>query len=112
VHVYCARGVFHEDMPAGFFILSPYRRAQASEALAQAKAELARRGLVVTVTQAYYGYITAQRKYATTLEVLGVVDRFLRDTKLDELKGKKAHSDVVKHSFSLTNRGSLSKTHS
>lgn len=95
VHVYRVGGVLHQDLP-GFFTVSPYRRAQASESLAQAKAELARRGLVVTVTQAYYGYITAQRKYATTLEVLGVVDRFLRDTRLDELMGEKAHSDVAK----------------
>ena len=101
VHVYRAWGVFHQEMPAGFFTLSPYRRAQASEALAQAKAELARRGLVVTVTQAYYGYITAQRKYATAQQVFAVVDRFFRDTTLDELKGEKARSDVVKAQLQL-----------
>ena len=96
VHVYRVWGVFHEEMPAGFFTLSSYRRLEAGEALANTKAELARRGLVVTVTQAYYALIVAQRKYATAQQVLGVVERFLRDTKLDELKGEKAHSDVVK----------------
>ncbi len=83
-------------MPARFFTLSSYRRVKAGEALAQAKAELARRGLVVTVTQAYYALIIAQRKYATAQQVLGIVDRFYKDTKLDALKGEKAHSDVVK----------------
>lgn len=101
VHVYRVWGVFHQDMPAGFVTLSPYRRVQASEAVAQAKAELARRGLVVTVMQAYYALIVAQRKYATAQQVLGIVEHFYRDTKLDELTGEKAHSDVVKAQLQL-----------
>ena len=40
-------------------------RSEAAEALARAKSEMAARGLVVTVVQAYYGYVVAQRKYAT-----------------------------------------------
>lgn len=62
VHVYRAWGVFHEDMPAGFFTLAPYRRAQAADAFAQAQAEIATRGLTVTVTTLYYNAIVAQRE--------------------------------------------------
>ena len=38
---------------------------RAAEALAKARAEIAARGLVVTVVQAYYGFVVAQRKYDT-----------------------------------------------
>jgi outer membrane protein TolC len=96
VHVYRAWGVFHEDMPAGFFALAPYRRAVAGAALAQAQAEIARRGLTVTVTNSYYGLIVAQRKYASAQQLLEQTRRFLQTTKDRERGREVAHVDVAK----------------
>ena len=96
VHVYRVWGVFHQDMPAGFFTLSPYKRAAAAAAFAEAKAEIARRGLVVTVTKTYYGLIIAQRKYAIAQQALDEAQNFLNISNLLEKRGEVAHSDVVK----------------
>lgn len=96
VHVYRAWAVFHQEMPAGFFTFAPYHRATAGAAIAEAKAEIARRGLVVTVTKLYYDLIIAQRKYATAEQTLDEASRFLDNTKELELRGEVAHSDVIK----------------
>jgi outer membrane protein TolC len=96
VHVYRAWGVFHQDFPAGFFSAASYKRAAAAAALADAKAEIARRGLVVTVTKAFYTLIAAQRKYATTQQSELQAQRFLDDTTTLEKGGEVAHADVVK----------------
>jgi outer membrane protein TolC len=101
VHVYRVWGVFHQEMPAGFFTFSPYHRAAAAAALAQAKAEIARRGLVVTVTKLYYGLIIAQRKYATAEQTLGQAHRFFDITQKLESGGEVARSDVIKAHLQL-----------
>ena len=96
VHVYRAWAVLHQDIPAGFFTLAPYKRAAAGAALAQAQAEIARRGLTVTVTNSYYNAIVAQRKYASAQRTLDQGTRFLATTKDLEKGGEVAHADVVK----------------
>ena len=96
VHVYRAWGVFHQDLTPNLFTLNGYRHASAAEALAQAKAEIARRGLVVTVTQSYYALVTAQRKYATAQQGLGQANEFLSITRDRERGGEAAHADVIK----------------
>ena len=101
VHVYRVWGVFHQEMPAGFFTFSPYHRAAAAAALAQAKAEIARRGLIVTVTKLYYALIIAQRKYATAEQTLAQAQRFLDTTQKLESGGEVAHSDVIKAHLQL-----------
>ncbi len=95
VHVYRAWAVLHQDIPAGFFTFAPYRRATAGAALAQAQAEIARRGLTVTVTTNYYGFITAQRKYASAQQLLEQSRRFLETTKNLEKGRQVAHADVI-----------------
>lgn len=101
VHVYRAVGVFHQEMPAGFFAFTPYHRATAAAALAQAKAEIAQRGLAVTVTKLYYDLIIAQHKYATAEQILDQAQGFLDLTKKLESGGEVAHSDVVKASLQV-----------
>lgn len=96
VHVYRLWSVVHQEMPAGFFTLSPYRRAIAAQALAAAKAEIARRGLKVVITKSYYSLIVAQRKYATAEQSLSQAQVFLDTTRLLEQGGEVARSDVVK----------------
>ena len=96
VHVYRAWGVFHQDMPAGFFALAPYRRAEAADAFAQAQAEIARRGLTVTVTTLYYNAIVAQRENISAQKNLDSATQFLTTTKELETGGEIPHADVVK----------------
>lgn len=101
VHVYRAWGVFHQDFPAGFFSRASYKRAEASTALAEAKSEIARRGLVVTVTKAFYTLVAAQRKYASAQQTVSQAQRFLDDTRKLESGGEVAHADVVKAQLQL-----------
>src|SRR5437867_10189432 len=96
VHVYRSWGVVHQDINANTFLNTGYRRAQAAEALANAKVEIAERGLVVTVTKNYYGLIASQRKYATAQQSLQQAQRFLDITQQQERLGQVARSDVVK----------------
>ena len=96
VHVYQAWAVLHQDMPAGFFTFAPYKRAAAGAAFAQARAEIARRGLTVTVTGNYYNAIVAQRKYATAQQTLDQTATFLQTTKELEKGGEVPHADVIK----------------
>jgi outer membrane protein TolC len=101
VHVYRAWGVFHEDIPAGFFSAASYKRAAAAAALADAKAEIARRGLVVTVTKAFYTLVADQRKYASAQQILSQAQRFLNNTRKLEAGGEVAHADVIKAQLQL-----------
>jgi outer membrane protein TolC len=96
VHVYREWGVFHQDLSPGTFSASGYHRASAAEAVAQAKAEIARRGLVVTVTRAYYALVVAQRKYATAQLALAQAQQFLTISRDLEQGGEAPHSDVLK----------------
>ena len=96
VHVYRAWGTLHTDLNAETFYKSTYHRAQAAEALAAAKAEIAQRGLAVVVTKDYYALVTSERKYATAQQSLQQGQRFLEITQQQENLGQAAHSDVVK----------------
>ncbi len=94
VHEYISQGNVHEAV--GLADLATYRRAQALEAAARARAEIAGRGLVVTVVQAYYGLIAAQRKYAGTQQATAEAQKFFDVTQKLEKGGEVAHSDVLK----------------
>src|SRR5437762_420251 len=96
VHVYRSWGIVHQDINPNTFYKSSYRRAQAAEALAAAKVEIAQRGLAVTVTRNYYALVTSQRKYATAQQSFQQAQRFLEITQQQENAGQVAHSDVVK----------------
>jgi outer membrane protein TolC len=79
--------------------VADYRRSSAALAQARAKAEIARRGLLVTVTQAYYGLVVAQRKYATTQRAATEAQRFLKISQDLQHGGEVARADVVKASI-------------
>jgi outer membrane protein TolC len=96
VHVYREWAVMRQDISANSILGTDYKKSQAAEAIAAAKAEIARRGLTVTVTKAYYGLVVAQRKYATQQQALEQARRFLQITQDLERVGQAAHSDVVK----------------
>ncbi len=96
VHVYRSWGIVHTDLNAETFFKSAYLRAQAAEALAAARAEIAERGLLVTVTRNYYALVTSQRKYGTAQQAFQQAQRFLDIAQQQERLGQVAHSDVVK----------------
>ena len=60
VHVYRSWGVLHQDLSPSA-LMPGYSHAPAAEAMAKAKAEIALRGLTVTVTKNYYALIVARR---------------------------------------------------
>jgi outer membrane protein TolC len=94
VHEYIAQGNVHQALSLQTF--GDYGRASAAQAVARAKSEIALRGLAVTVSQAYYGYLAAQRKYATAQRAHQEAQRFLGISDKLEKGGEVAHSDVIK----------------
>ena len=94
VHEYIAQGNVHQALSPGMF--AEYRKTAAAEALARAKSEVATRGLVVTVVQAYYGYVVAQRKYATAQKAAAEADHFFGISQKLQNGGEVARSDVIK----------------
>jgi len=102
VHEYISQGNVHESV--GLADLATYRRTRALEAVARAKAEIARRGLVVTVVQAYYGLIAAQRKYSSTQQAAAEAQRFFDISQKLEKGGEVAHADVIKAQIQLQDR--------
>ncbi len=96
VHVYREWAIVHQDLSPGTFTRVGVERAAASEALARAKVEIARRGLAATVTKSYYGLLAAQRKYATAQQALDQAQHALTISQDLERGGEVAHSDVVK----------------
>jgi outer membrane protein len=94
VHEYLSQGVVQQVV--GYGLVSDYRKANALEAVARAKSEIAARGLVLTVVQNYYGLITAQRKYANVQQAAAEAERFLNLSRKLESGGEVAHADVIK----------------
>ncbi len=94
VHEYISQGDLHQAL--SLTNIADYRRSSAAYAQAKAKAEIATRGLVVTITQAYYGLVVAQRKYATAQRAAAEASRFLDISQKLEKGGEVAHSDAIK----------------
>jgi len=86
----------HQDLSAGTLTGASLRKARATEAAAQAKLEIARRGLAVTVTRSYYAFIAAGRKYSTAQQAADTAQRFYDIAQQQERLGQVARSDVVK----------------
>jgi outer membrane protein TolC len=94
VHEYISQGNVHEVLSvAGIYEV---RRASAGAALARARAEIASRGMVVTVVQSYFGALAAQSKANLAQKADDEGERFLKLTQNLERGGEVAHSDVVK----------------
>jgi outer membrane protein TolC len=94
-HIYNAQAAIHGE------IYSPEKvaglhRSQVAEALLQAKAEVAARGLVSTVVAFYYGMAAAGRKLVNAQQALNEANHFLDITKKQEAAGEVSHADVVK----------------
>jgi outer membrane protein TolC len=94
VHEYVSEGNAHQAL--SLQNLADYSRTRALEALAKANAEIAARGLVVTVTQAYYGLVVSQRKYSIAQRAAGEAQHFFDITGKLERGGEVAHADTIK----------------
>lgn len=104
VHEYVAQGNAHQAINLGLGELAEFRRAGAAEALARARAEIAARGLVVTVVESYYGLVVAERKYASAQQATNEAQRFLKISQELERGGEVAHSDVIKAQLQFNDR--------
>ncbi|HKW33400.1 MAG TPA: TolC family protein [Candidatus Acidoferrum sp.] len=102
VHEYLSQANIHESI--GLADVSDFRRASALAAAAKARAEVASRGLVVTVVQDYYSVAAAQQKALSAQKAADEGDRFLKLTQDLEHGGEVAHSDVIKAELQATER--------
>jgi len=96
VNMYRSWAVMRQEISPGVFMRTPLRKAEAAEAMAAARLEIAQRGLAVTVTRSYYGLVAAQRKYATAQLAAQQAGRFLEIARRQEQLGQVARSDVIK----------------
>ena len=93
-HEYISQGNVHESIDLAS--VSGFRRSSALAAAARARAEIASRGLVVTVVQGYYGVAAAQQKLLSAQKAAEEGENFLKLTQDLEKGGEVAHSDVIK----------------
>src|SRR5712675_1660241 len=102
VHEYTSQGNAHESIDlAG---LANYRKVSAAAALARAKAEIASRGLVVTVAQNYFSALSAQFKLQDAGRAADEGNRFLELTQQLEHGGEVAHADTIKAELQAQDR--------
>jgi len=104
VHEYISQGNAHEAINLGTGAFADIHRARAAEALARAKADVAIRGLVVTVVQNYYGFIAGQKKVVNSQAAATEAENFLNLSKKLENGGEVAHSDTIKAQLQYNDR--------
>jgi outer membrane protein len=96
IHIYRAWGVYQQNLSPALLMGTGYKRAKAAEALANAKSEIARRGLTAAVSKTYYDLVVAQRKYATAQQAMDQAKHFLDISQSGEDQGQSAHSETLK----------------
>jgi outer membrane protein TolC len=94
VREYASQGVVDERI--GLSQIAAIHSATASALRAEAEAELARRGLVVTVTNLFYGSQGSAQKTTVASEALNEANHFLDITQKREQAREVAHADVLK----------------
>jgi outer membrane protein TolC len=94
VHEYISQGVAHEAIGAAQVL--DYQRSSAAHALAKARAEIAARGLNVTVVQSFYGLLAAQTRVVNAERAYNEGQHFLELSQKLEEGGEVAHSDTIK----------------
>jgi outer membrane protein len=103
VHVYNEWLIGHEDLFASIR-RGQVHMADAAEAVARAKSEIAARGLNATVIQDYYAVADAQRKATNAETSLHDAQNFVNITEKMEHAGEAAHADVIKAEIQLQQR--------
>jgi outer membrane protein TolC len=91
---YIVQGIVDETLSlAG---TAAVHRADAAAAMARAQLEIARRGLVATVTGLFYGLVAADHKVSIAQSGYKEAADFTAITVNRERKGEAAHADVIK----------------
>ncbi len=101
-HEYVSQGNVHEVLDLASF--SSYRRSAALAAAAKARAEVAGRGLVVTVVQNYFAVAAAEQKLSVARRTADEGESFFELTQNLEKGGEVAHSDVIKAELQVQER--------
>ena len=94
VREYASQGVVNETI--GLAQIAEVKRADAAAALAQAQLEIARRGLVETVVNLYYGSAAADQKLVVAKRAASEADAFADLASKREAAREAAHADVIK----------------
>jgi len=102
IHEYLSQGNVHESIDVA--AVAVYRKAAAAAAAARARAEIASRGLVVTVVQSYFAAIAAQNKLDAARRAADEGDHFFQLTQQLEHGGEVAHSDTIKAELQAQDR--------
>ena len=102
VHEYLSQADVHQAFDAA--ALANFRRMGSAAAVAKAQAEIASRGLVVTVVQNFYAISAVRLKVETAKRLAEEGDRFLKITQELEQGGEVAHSDVIKAELQARDR--------
>jgi len=102
VHEYVSQTNIHEAIDVAS--VAAWRRASAAAAVVRAQAEIASRGLIVTIVQGFYNVAAAQHKLETAKRGSDEGDRFLKITQELEHGGEVAHSDVIKAELQMQDR--------
>jgi outer membrane protein len=93
-HEYISQGNVHQSLDLATW--ENYRSSAAQAAVAKAKAEVAARGLVVTVVHNYFAAAAAEKKLESAARTADAGEKFLQLTQALEKGGEVAHSDVIK----------------
>lgn len=93
-HEYFAQGIVDETLSVAG--LAAVRKADAAAAMARAELEIARRGLVATVTGLFYGSLAADHKLDIAQRAYQEAADFTSLTTKREKQGEAAHADVLK----------------
>jgi outer membrane protein TolC len=91
---YIAQGVVDESLSLGG--IAAIRRANAADAVAAAELEIARRGLVSTVTGLFYGVASSDHKLAIAEQAQKEAADFTNLTSQREQAREAAHADTLK----------------
>lgn len=102
VHEYLSQADVHQVFDAA--AVANLHRVGAAAAVAKAQAEIASRGLVVTVVQNFYAISAVRLKVETAKRLAEEGDRFLKITQELEHGGEVAHSDVIKAELQARDR--------
>jgi len=102
VHEYISQGNVHQVLDLASW--ETYRSVAAQAAVAKAKAEIASRGLVVTVVGNYFAAAAAEKKLESAARTADAGEKFLQLTLALEKGGEVAHSDVIKADLQAQDR--------
>lgn len=91
---YMAQGIAEETLSVAG--LAALRRADAAAAMARAELEIARRGLIATVTGLFYGSLAADHKAEISQRAYQEAKSFTTITQDREKQGEAAHADAIK----------------